>query len=209
MPIALIIVILLVGTSHIRRSSGARGKVLSSLVILALSAITVFWHTGLSGQYPRDPEQTHEARLKRNFSPLATTPTNIDSRWFRAFELDENNFDSEAMQMVKDDTGLVLPEGTRGLNFRYSPPIDPSFTARIEIPREAREMMLKQIESIPNEVMNIHDEPSEKGTWWPPTKAVVIIDRLCLQSESGSAYLRVILTIESGRTILYVDHAVF
>lgn len=130
-----------------------------------------------------------------------------DSRWFREFELDETNFDSEAMQMVKDDTGLVLPEGARGLNFRYSPPIDPSFVARIEIPREAREMVLKQIELIQNEEINISGGPSVKVTWWPPKKAVVIIDRQCTQSDSD--YFRAILTLESDRTILYVDHAVF
>ncbi len=50
-----------------------------------------------------------------------------ESRWYREFELDEKTFDSEAMQMIRRDTGFNLPEGVRGLNFRYSPPIDPSF----------------------------------------------------------------------------------
>src|SRR4051812_34612660 len=61
-----------------------------------------------------------------------------ESRYDRAFELDNSTFDAEAMQMIHDDTGLLVPAGARGLNFAYKPPIDPAFLARIAIPADSR-----------------------------------------------------------------------
>lgn len=132
--------------------------------------------------------------------------TGCGSRWYGEFELDETTFDSEAMQTIKDDTGFDLPEGTRGLGFRYSPPIDPSFVARLEIPKEYRNKVLKQIEAIPNEGIRMSEGPGEKVTWWPPSQGLVIIDRDCRQANN---YFRAILTQEGDRVVLYLDHRVF
>ena len=129
------------------------------------------------------------------------------SRWGQEFELNENAFDSEAMQMIRTDTGLNLPDGVRGLNFRYSPPIDPAFVARIEIPAESQDQVLKQIEAIPIQEINISGGPGEKVGWWPPPKELVIIDRHCHQSDGD--YFRAALSKEDNRIILYVEHAVF
>ena len=130
-----------------------------------------------------------------------------DSRWFREFELGPDTFDPEAMQMINDDSGLKLPQGTRGLNFRYSPPIDPSFVARVEIPEAASDSVLKQIEAIQNEDINISGGPREKVDWWPPPKESILIDRQCHQPDND--YFRAVLTKEDNRIILYVSHAVF
>jgi hypothetical protein len=130
-----------------------------------------------------------------------------DSRWFRDFELDADTFDREAMQMIVEDSGLTLPTGARGLNFRYSPPIDPSFVARVQIPEEALDNVLKQIEAIQNEDINISGGPGQKVDWWPPPRESIIADRQCHQPDND--YLRVVLTREGNRTILYVSHAVF
>jgi hypothetical protein len=130
-----------------------------------------------------------------------------DLRYAREFELDEKTFDAEAMQMIVEDSGLNLPKGARGLNFRYSPPIDPSFVARVEIPREARDSVLKQIEAIPNQTINTSGGPGEKVDWWPPPRESVIVDRQCHQSDGD--YFRAALTEEDNRIVLYVYHAVF
>ena len=130
-----------------------------------------------------------------------------DSRWLREFELNENSFDAEAMQMVRDDSGLTIPGGAKGLNFRYSPPVDPSFVARIEIPEASRTKIVSEIEAISNEEINISGGPGAKVGWWPPVGVKVIIDRQCHQTDGD--YFRAILTEEDGRTILYVSHAVF
>jgi hypothetical protein len=130
-----------------------------------------------------------------------------DSRWLKEFELDEKSFDAEAMQMIKDDSGLTIPAGAKGLNFRYSPPIDPSFVARIEIPKDSRGKIIAQIEAIPDEKIDISGGPGERVTWWPPVVETVIMDRQCTQADGD--YFRAILTEENGKTILYVSHAVF
>ncbi len=130
-----------------------------------------------------------------------------DSRCLKEFELDEKSFDAEAMQMIKDDSGLTIPEGAKGLNFRYSPPIDPSFVARIEIPKDSRDKIMTQIAAIPDEKINISGGPGERVAWWPPVVETVIIDRQCTQADGD--YFRAILTEEGGKTILYVSHAVF
>lgn len=130
-----------------------------------------------------------------------------DSRWFREFELDEKTFNSEAMQMVIRDTGLDLPEGVRGLNFRYSPPIDPAFVARIEIPKEARFHVQKQIEAIKNQDIDLSGGPGKKVAWWPPPQKKMVIDRQLIQADGD--YFRAALTQEDKRIILYVEHAVF
>jgi hypothetical protein len=109
--------------------------------------------------------------------------------------------------MVRDDSGLTIPRGAKGLNFRYSPPMDPSFVASIEIPEGSRNKILAEIEAISNEEINISGGPGEKVAWWPPKDETVIIDRQYHQPDGD--YFRAILTEVDGRTILYVSHAVF
>ena len=145
------VIILLAATSHIRRSSGAKGRAISSILLLPLTALAVsisgehkcdegsvppfvalatavlaagvpwvlrsrpwmmrgaaalvvlcggivesglansyhrdaitgnpsfasgrFWHTALTGQYPRDPGQTYDARARRSVTPVPTATT--------------------------------------------------------------------------------------------------------------------------------------
>lgn len=132
-----------------------------------------------------------------------------ESRWLREFELNEKTFDAEAMKMVQDQSKLSLPAGTRGLNFRFSPPIDPSFVARLEIPQSESAALIKQIEGLPQEEINISSSggPGEKVKWWPPPKNAIMVDRQYNQPDG--CYLRVAVTRESSQTILYVCHAVF
>jgi hypothetical protein len=52
------------------------------------------------------------------------------------------------MEMIRHDTGLSIPKGARGLNFAYSPPIDPAFLARIEIPADSRESVETQLAAL-------------------------------------------------------------
>ncbi|GEP42952.1 hypothetical protein [Brevifollis gellanilyticus] len=130
-----------------------------------------------------------------------------ESRWLREFELNEKSFDSEAMQMVQDQAKLSIPAGARGLNFRYSPPIDPSFIARIEIPRSESAAFITQIEAMPNEAINISGGLVEKVKWWPPPGTPTLVDRQ--HNQSDGSYLRLVVREEGGQTILYVRHAVF
>jgi hypothetical protein len=129
-----------------------------------------------------------------------------DSRWYRAFELDESTFDSEAMQMVENDSGLDLPNGSTGLHFRYRPPIDPAFIAQIEIPKDAKDDIRKQIESMPNEEINVSGGLRESTAWWRPSDESVIIERQYYRAENE--YLKVVLTDKDQHMFLYVDHSI-
>jgi hypothetical protein len=129
------------------------------------------------------------------------------NRWLGEFELDEKTFDSEAMAMIRQKSGINLPIEVRGLNFRYSPPIDPSFVARLEVPVELRDHIHKQIESIVDEDLHISGGPGEKVSWWPPPGSLVIIDRQ--HNTPDGSYFRAALTHEGNRIILYLQHAVF
>jgi hypothetical protein len=129
-----------------------------------------------------------------------------DSRWYHEFELDKSTFDSEAMQMVIDDSGLNLPDGSIGLNFRYRPPIDPSFIARLEIPKEDRDNVEKQIESIPNEKINISGGLRERSDWWCPSDESEIIRKQCYRTDNE--YLNIVLTDKDNHVFLYVYHSI-
>ena len=128
------------------------------------------------------------------------------SRWLREFELDERSFDSEAMQWVTGKSGLDIPGEARGLNFRYRPPIDPSFVARIAIPEDSRHDVVEQIKTLKDEEVNISGGLGEKVDWWLPPTEAIIIDREQLRNNH---YLRAAVTIEDDQTILYVWHSVF
>ena len=129
-----------------------------------------------------------------------------EARWAREFELDEKTFDAEAMKMVETDSGLKLPADSKGLNFRYKPPIDPSFVAKIEIPADSREKLQKEIEAIKNESINSSGGLTTKVKWFAPPAGTILVERECL--KDGAHHLKVILSQEGGRYFLYVDHSV-
>ncbi len=99
------------------------------------------------------------------------------SRWNREFELDENSFDTEAMEMVKDDSGLNLPATAKGLKFAYKPPIDPAFLAIIQLPEESLDQIKPQIEAILDNPISSTGGLDTRIPWWKPTHGEVIIDR--------------------------------
>lgn len=127
-----------------------------------------------------------------------------DSRYGRAFELDQTTFDADAMKMIRDDTGLVIPEGARGLNFAYKPPIDPAFLARIEIPAESRQSVETQLAALRENRVKSIGGLATKIPWWQPTQGKVIVDKEVFYPSNGRA-LHAILTIEGESLILYID----
>jgi hypothetical protein len=127
-----------------------------------------------------------------------------DSRWYHEFELDEATFDDEAMEMVAKDSGITIPDRARGIHFSYKPPIDPAFLAVIEIPEEAAQEVIGQIDAIKDTaVPSSTGGLDEKNSWWTPTVGQVLIDRSTF--DSGRS-LRAVLTRQNGRLLLYIDH---
>jgi len=107
--------------------------------------------------------------------------------------------------MIEEDSGIILPSDAHGLNFFYKAPIDPAFVAKIQIPAASKEEILQRISKIQNVKVNITGALGPKFSWWLPAKAKVLIDR---ETSTGSSYLRVILTEENERIILYIESAV-
>ena len=126
-----------------------------------------------------------------------------NNRYNREFQLDESSFDDSAMQMIKRDTGLSIPDGARGLNFAYKPPIDPSFLARIEIPNESHEFMISQISALKENIVNTSGGLTERIEWWRPSQGTVLAEKDFYNDSNGSR-LHVILLSENGRLILYI-----
>ena len=124
-------------------------------------------------------------------------------RGYRNYELDRTSFDTKTLQMIQSDTGIALPAGARGLNFYYKPPIDPAYIAKIEIPLNSKEDMIKMLSAIKNDD-NIHASESlgAKLSWRMPKSAKVVVER---QTFVGGNYLHATLTEEDAAVILYIE----
>jgi hypothetical protein len=128
-------------------------------------------------------------------------------RDLRQYELDSKSFDSKTLQRIQSDTGIVLPVGARGLNFYYTPPIDPAYIAKIEIPRSSKDDLIKKLSAIKNDDnLHVFTTLGTKVHWWIPKGTKPVMDR---QRQVGTGnYLHVILTEEDGRVILYIEWSV-
>jgi hypothetical protein len=127
-----------------------------------------------------------------------------DSRYGHAFELDQSTFDADAMQLIRHDTGILIPAGARGLNFTYTPPIDPAYLARIEIPPESRGALEAQLAALKENRIESTGGLSTKTPWWRPTQGKVIVDKQVFDGNHGTT-LHAILAIEGETLILYID----
>jgi hypothetical protein len=95
----------------------------------------------------------------------------------------------------------------RGLHFRYKPPVDPAFIARLEIPAGAREEMIKKIEAIQKQDMGRRADSLWAGvSWWPPAVARAIAETRGLH-DGNDVWL--VLTEENERLVLSVEFVVW
>lgn len=120
------------------------------------------------------------------------------------YELGSANFGADTLLMVEKEMGLKVPAGAKGLNFYYKAPIDPAFIAKIEIPSNAEDGMVKQLSALPNKPVNTSGDLSERISWWTPAEGRVLQDREFLDSSNGQ-YRRAILTEKDGILLLYLD----
>ena len=122
----------------------------------------------------------------------------------RNYELDAHSFTPQYLEMVEQSMGVPIPEGSHGLNL-YNAQVqkDPAFIAKIEIPKESVEGLVKSLESIHSESITTANPICEKVTWWHPTAATTRIERRYHRSPT-SDLTDIILCEEDGRMILYV-----
>jgi hypothetical protein len=118
--------------------------------------------------------------------------------------LDEKTFDSAALAMVQKETGIDLPDGSRGLRMFYdgTSSIDPSFVAKIQIPEASGDELAKRIEQIRNHDGTVSSSLADKVTWWTPSNGVIRVQR---QFNPRGDYIRAILSQETNQLVLYVE----
>ena len=92
------------------------------------------------------------------------------------------------------------------MNFYYTPPIDPAYIAKIEIPPSSKEDVIKTLSTIKNEDIHFMGSLGTKVSWWIPKGAKVLVDH---QEFVGTGnYLHVILAEEDSTIILYIEWCV-
>jgi hypothetical protein len=126
-------------------------------------------------------------------------------RDLRNYELDEKTFDADASKMIQEFTGFHLPEGSHGLNFRYKPPIDPAFIAKVSIPNTSQDDVARQIASLGAHTFNeniIISGPA-KPAWWKQTSEKIVAERKFMTKENR--YVHAILCEDKEHLNLYID----
>lgn len=119
------------------------------------------------------------------------------------YELGSADFGADTLHMVEKEMKLKLPAGAKGLNFYYKAPIDPAFIAKIEIPADAKEDIMKQLVTLPNKPIKSSGGLPERISWWTPTEGTVLHDRVFFDPANGQ-YRRSVLTEQGGILFLFL-----
>jgi len=126
------------------------------------------------------------------------------NRWWVAHDLDVESFDSETMEYIEETTEIALPDGSKGINFKYSPPIDPFYFSKIEIPQNSKNNVLKEIEKLKEKGGNYPEKFADDDCdWWPPKSENILIHK---ESSMDGFYLEVYLTETDERLNLYIKY---
>jgi hypothetical protein len=120
------------------------------------------------------------------------------------FELDEASFTADTLKKIETDLVIAFPPGAKGLRFHYKPPIDPIVFAKIEIPPEAKDSMVKRLTEMKEFPGKFHkDFGNRQCKWWP---ASVINEIATKFSINGAFYTQAHLVQEGDQVILYLKY---
>ena len=174
-------------------SRGLCSLVVGGVIVCAALFVQRMW---VSPDEPENGQSHANARILDEESEFGLIP----------YQLNEKSFGPKTLSKIQSDSGVSLPAGCRGLWFVYSPPIDPSWAAKIEIPKGAEASLLAELSKLPDKKINIFGEMGPTMPWWRTKEATVLLDR---QSSPLDNYLRTTLAHEGGATVLYIEWAVF
>lgn len=116
------------------------------------------------------------------------------------YDLDAASIDAGTLSQLETVSGFPLPEGAIGLNYHYSPPIDPVYIAKIEAPVESKASLVSQIEQLSSAPFQ-DDFASDRCAWWPRSFENSVVSK---QARPDGHYLEVHLMEESQRLVLYI-----
>lgn len=126
-------------------------------------------------------------------------------REFEEYDLDTTSFDHRTIDLIESVTGIDIPNGARGIRFRYIPPIDPIYFAKIQIPAKARKDLESQLQNFGNDQNFPEDYANERYEWWPTRFGKSLIER---KAGFGSYFVEVYLIEENDHLILYLKYFV-
>jgi hypothetical protein len=120
------------------------------------------------------------------------------------YSLDETSFDAEALAKIKKESGINIPLGAKGLTFHHIPPIDPIVFAKIKIPADAKDSIVKQIDGLTFSGTSFpKDFANDRCKWWPAAPAEVILSK---QVFNNGYYVELYLVNEKDGIILYIKY---
>lgn len=123
---------------------------------------------------------------------------------FTEYELNEVSFKADTLAKIESESGLQLPQGTKGLRFHYKPPIDPIVFAKLEIPAGSKDLMVQQLAEMRDFSGKFHsDFANNLCKWWPATVTNGIATKF---STKGAFYIQTHLVQESDKVILYLKY---
>ena len=119
------------------------------------------------------------------------------------YSLDEKSFNAAKLADIQEETGIKLPEGSKGVAYQYYPPIDPIVFAKIRIPAEGKQMLAEQIKAFKDVEFPEGGFAYDSCDWWPPDKKNVILFK---RSYHGNWNLEMYLVDEDGTLMFYVEY---
>ena len=120
------------------------------------------------------------------------------------YSLDEGSFDAEAMLKIKQESGLNIPAGSKGLLFHHLPPVDPINFAKIQIPTDEVGSLVKEIKALTFSGTHFPKNfANERCRWWPAE-----LDNIIMSKEAfcNGYCVEVYLVKESDNVILYIKY---
>jgi hypothetical protein len=120
------------------------------------------------------------------------------------YDLDINSFDSEAMAKIERESGIKIPDGSKGIAFHHIPPVDPIVYAKIEIPADAQELIKNQINKFTYSGNDFpKDFANNKCKWWSVKPKNVVLSK---QAFNNGYYIELYLVKEESDTVLYIKY---
>ena len=134
---------------------------------------------------------------------LAFALTGCDPSAGRDYELDARSFDAQTLNQVERESGIVLPPNSRGMHFFYQgSKVDPSFFAKVMIPKISYDSAYAQIERIRDEDISVVNSSAKHLQWWNPGQETVRVERRYLNKMN---FVHLIFCEEKGEWFLYVE----
>lgn len=107
---------------------------------------------------------------------------------------------------ISQETGLVFPSDAKLTHFVETPPIDPTWVARVTMPRAFQETFLKRASAMRPEEGIFIGGTFKSTQWWRPKK--VIFQRRYLEPRTN-ILVNLVLSDESGSLAAYIEHDIF